>query len=246
MNKTFVDSCVRRPNQKYINKTYIENMKKADEFFNKWWWGTEKMSFRDMLKKQHSIIVGDTYTGYTTPVTGICPPSLIRDELQITLHEPMLKKEWYTDELNKRNFPLNTETKIKVDKIKYRKCHKVTNTEDGIKLRLPDAKHVKCYIIEMEKILKEFEVYAPNNVPKKLFIWLGTYIHLGVICHPFEKVNFSLIMLQVNFILNNFGFNSISHDYLDFDCFMKPTEEIITSLKRMVQDANKDKKILDS
>jgi len=244
MNNTFAKSCVRDPNQKYISKSYITNMKEADIFFNKWFWGTIKMSFRDMLKTQHSIIVGDNYTGHTNPVTNIPPKSIIRDECKIELHKPLLKKEWYTEELKKYNFPLNVETKIKVDKIKFRKCHKITNTEDGIKLCLPDARHVKCYIIEMEKIMKEFENYSIVNVPKKLFTLLGTYIHMGVICHPFEKVNFSLIMLQVNFILRHFEFNPISHDYLDFECFMKPTEEIIKSFKRKVQDANKNKTIM--
>lgn len=63
---------------------------------------------------------------------------------------------------------------------------------------------------------------------------LGYYIQLGVICHPFEKVNFSLIMSQVNYILKVWNYTPISHGYLDFECFLNSTNIIIKRFKKRV------------
>ena len=106
--------------------------------------------------------------------------------------------------------------------------HSIENTKEGLRLYLPQNKYVKYYINKMEEIMN-----CLRNGNKSLDL-LGHYIQLGVIGHPFEKVNFSLIMSEVNYILDLWGYIPINHGYLDFECFLNPTKNIIRSFKQTV------------
>jgi hypothetical protein len=228
--------CVRDKNQPFIDTSYINNIKKSlNIVFIPYFHKQLKMSFKDMLKAQHKLIVNNTYAGHTNPINKI-PKSLFRQEIDIKLNTPILKKEWYTEELKKINPLLHDIIKVEIKDIPNYMWHYVENTENGLKLYLPDNKYVNYYLNKMKTIMLRLK-----NGEKSLYL-LGHYIQLGVICHPFEKVNFSLIMSQVNYILTLWGFEGISHGYLDFECFLNSTDTVIQKFKEKI-DFNKKENI---
>ncbi len=227
---TFANSCVRLKDQKNINIEYINNIRKSiDNIFAPYFNKCLNISFRDMLKAQHKHIVNNIYRGYTNPINKV-PKSLIRDEINVSLHVPLLKKEWYINELKHIKSYISETIKVEIFDIPKKMWHHVDNTKEGLRLYLPQSKYVKHYLNQMNKIMNYFrEGHQSLDA-------LAYYIQLGVICHPFEKVNFSLIMSQVNYILNLWGYNPINHEYLDFECFLNPTEKIIKSFKIKVKN----------
>lgn len=218
---------VRNIEQKDINKTYIKNISESVNIFEDYFHKRSDLSFRNMLKKQHKRIVSNNYAGFTNPVDKI-PKSLFRNEIDIQLHTPLLKKEWYVEELKNLNLLINDLIKIEIKDIPKYMWHSVENTNDGLKLYLPKNEYVDFYLNKMETVMSKL-----INGEKSLDL-LGYYIQLGVICHPFEKVNFSLIMSQVNYILKLWNYIPISHGYLDFECFLNSTDIIIKKFKERV------------
>jgi len=55
---------------------------------------------------------------------------------------------------------------------------------------------------------------------------LAEYIQLFVIAHPFERINYSILMAQVNAMLVTKKCKPIHHGYLDFDCFIYSSDII--------------------
>lgn len=55
---------------------------------------------------------------------------------------------------------------------------------------------------------------------------LARYMQLFVIGHPFEKVNFSICMAQINAILYIRNCKTLYHEYMDFECFLYDTDVI--------------------
>ncbi len=228
----FVQSCVRTTDQQNIDYKYIRNIRNSIyDIFAPYFHNHLKLTFRNMLKAQHKSIVNNNYCGYTNPINKV-PQSLIRDEINISLYQPLLKKEWYVEELKNLNSYINETINVEIFDIPKEMWHHVENTKEGLRLYLPPNKYVKYYINQMEKIMNYFR---EGNQSLDM---LAYYIQLGVICHPFEKVNFSLIMSQVNYILDFWGYNPINHEYLDFECFLNSTKKIIESFKKKVNKGN--------
>ena len=218
---------VRNITQTDINKTYIKNISESVSIFEDYFHKCSNISFRNMMKKQHKRIVNNNYAGYTNPINKI-PRSLFRYETDVKLHTPLLKKEWYVEELKNLNTTINDLIKIKITGIPIYMWHSVKNTDTGLRLYLPKNKYVPYYLDKMETVMNRL-----RNGESSLYL-LGYYIQLAVICHPFEKVNFSLIMSQVNYILKLWNYVPISHGYLDFECFLNPTDIVIKKFKEKV------------
>jgi len=219
---------IRNTTQTDINQTYIDNINVSiDTIFATYFNKQSKLSFREMLKSQHKRIVNNNYAGYTNPIDKI-PKSLFRNEIDVKLHIPLLKKEWYVEELKNINPSINDLIKIKIADVPSFMWHSVENTNDGLRLYLPKNEYVYYYLDKMEMVMNKL-----MNGESSLYL-LGYYIQLAVICHPFEKVNFSLIMSQVNYILKLWNYVPISHGYLDFECFLNPTDIVIKKFKEKV------------
>jgi hypothetical protein len=221
------DIYIRNTTQTDIDKTYIENISESVKIFAGYFHRELNISFKEMLRKQHKRIVNGSYAGFTNPVNKI-PESLFRHEIDVKLNTPILKKEWYVEELKALNLSINDSIRIKISGLPPIMWHSIENTNNGLKLYLPDNKYVDYYLDKMEFVMNRL---MDGNLSLNL---LGHYLQLGVICHPFEKVNFSLIMSQVNYILKFWGYTPISHGYLDFECFLNSTDEIIKKFKERV------------
>jgi hypothetical protein len=82
--------------------------------------------------------------------------------------------------------------------------HYLLTKPEGYELYLTDPETVPVFLAEMEQVMEEFSLEK-----------LANYIQYFVIGHPFQKVNFSICMAQVNVILSTVSLNP----YLDFACF---------------------------
>ncbi|MHA1437966.1 MAG: hypothetical protein ACTSPD_10350 [Promethearchaeota archaeon] len=253
MSKTKSYIFIRDPNQKDIDEQYIDNcIRSIEEVFIPYM--TEYIRqpktiseahrlFRQILKTQHKIIVGEHYKGYTKyPKMDRLPSNRIRDDIPIKIQKPILKKEWYREELKNYNLKRGEKRTIVVKSMFPKSGHTIEDVGDGLKLYFPDIVYVDFYLGRMAQIMALISSSYPfircsgtRDEIDQLLNLLGWYIHLFVICHPFEKVNFSLCMTQVNYILIRLGHQGISHGYLDFKCFLNDTETVINEFKRMVK-----------
>lgn len=236
VDSQYIDNCIMSIESVFIPymTQYIHQVPNAEEAYK---------LYRNMLKAQHRIIVGDNYKGFTkAPEMDRLPSHRLRDDIPIKLHKPILKKEWYTEELKNYDFKTGEKRQIAVQGIPQEAWHTIEDVGDGLKLYLPEIQHLEHYMRKMAGISMMIGASYPfskgdaciREETEQVLNLLGWYIHLFVICHPFEKVNFSLCMAQVNYILIRMGHRGISHEYLDFKCFLNDTETVIKEFKRMV------------
>lgn len=241
---------IRFPNQKKVNKSYIINCcKSLDCSFAHYFLNGYKQfenDYRRMLKYSHVLMTSDGYSGNTKSKSCIgVPLNDFRNEIVNKIDNPILKKEWYKEEL--KNYKQKRKVyNIKVKNINNRYSATVEDVGNGLKLYLPRAKYIDIYIKNMFLVMEQLRALSFAHLicgqsisKRKLIKYLGHYIHLFAICHPFEKVNFSICMAQVNWILNLFELPTVNHEYLDFKCFMNTTNGIVKELNRMIKNASK-------
>jgi hypothetical protein len=174
-----------------------------------------------MLVKMHEI-TKRSYNGYTH--CSKAPAHIIsefRNESR-PLYTPHLKKEWYQTETNRKAlFP-------KIKNIPNSVTHKIIDVGKSYQLFLPGAQYLNQYLANMENVMDDIKRGADLRA-------LAHYMHLFVIAHPFEKINNSICMAQINTILKLKGYSDIFHKYLDFDCFVydypRIEEKFITEVK---------------
>jgi len=82
----------------------------------------------------------------------------------------------------------------------------------------PDHADKDLIINTMSIIINEIKHLSKQELRdnEKFLYLLEEYLYLGIHAHPFESVNFSIIMAQVNFILSRFGFKGISPSNIDW------------------------------
>ena len=208
--------------QKDIDQTYLKNMTEATQFFMEWF-KNGSSSYQEMLIKMHQIAINE-YAGYTnsTKVVGNVR-SLFRNHTEVpNIQQPNLKKEWYNIDLTGQTYRFP-----RIKGIPMHLSHHVVNLEEGYKLILPEAKMVPYYLCklasrmgDLKQVVNHFDIL--NKAPKLL----ANYMNIFVIGHPFEKVNFSICMAQVNAILYMWGYETLYHEYMDFDCFLYDSDVI--------------------
>lgn len=246
--------------QKKINQNYIKNILDAQVVFARYL-NTDIYNalselgdylwFRDSLKAQHKVMIRRGYKGNTkSSMTNRPIINALRDEPEFhyrRLNKPKLKKEWYKKELKKYKLQPNQIICPKIDYVPRFAWHQVSNLSDGLLLSLPDNHFLQYYLIPMARIMRKLKSYirayhgstVKHIYEIQILKLLGQYIHLFIVGHPFEKVNFSLCMMQVNYILNRTIGKSIYHEFLDFKCFMNDTDTIINEFKSMVKRSRK-------
>ena len=200
--------------QEQIDITYVKNMMVTTNYFIHWFkYG--KKSYAEMLLGAHQIVsngyVGRTNGSHQTEeiskfrVSGI---PLLSDGTV-----PKLEKNWF------RELELPPTIRPFIPKIPTELTHWVKNKENAYFLYLPDAKYLPYYLYTlnctMDKLKREITLEL-----------LAEYIQLFVIAHPFEKINFSICMSQINALLSLSGYKTIYHGYLDFNCFLYDYDKI--------------------
>lgn len=212
MNKKWF---IRGP-QAHVDEIYMTNMIEATQFFMRWYFSVGNFSFRNMLKHMHRIVSRD-YQGHTNSnyILKVC--NGFRGERNTTWY-PILKKCWFTDIPDVKNI------RPTLPFIGSEMGHRLENTEEGYVLHLPDSKYVVHYLARMETLMNRIR----NNSSKPLDLdVVVAYIQMFVVGHPFEKINFSVCMAQVNAMLYTNGLKPVYHGWFDFECFMYDYRKLV-------------------
>lgn len=193
-----------RFSQKDISPVYLDNITRATKFFMHWFCNGA-VSYNAMLIEMHEIVF-DGYFGYTCSNGPLRMNKGFRGD---TDWFPVLKKEWFT------NIPNEPIIRPKVKNIPIEQSHWLQNLDEGYMLHLPNEKYVHNYL----KLMNELMEGIRQSIELDL-VALANYMQLFVIGHPFEKVNFSVCMAQINAILYMKGYKTLYHEYMDFECFL--------------------------
>ncbi len=200
-----------RKHQEDIDPVYLSNMIRATKYFTGWFKGCFDTSYERMLKRMHHMACANGYRG--SHGNG----SDVDDKWrQHWSSDWMLKKEWYTGvcELPGRMITPRVEhVPTGVDH------HWLEVIDGGYKLHLSNAKFVPHYVYALSGLMSYMK---RSNSP----VLLANYMHLFIITHPFERVNFSVCMAQVNAILDMNGYETLYHEYIDFACFLYDSDII--------------------
>ena len=209
--------------QDHIDPQYVANMKAASEYFESWLQQQAPLGFNAMLTAMRGFASRCGYAGYTH-TDG--PQVTITGQFRGVNKEawrPLLKKEWFDGvEVQSGNiWPVLRAAEL-------RDTHHLIDKPGGYELYLPHESLVPVFLDTMANTMAAL---------KQGFCaaCLADYIQYFVVGHPFEKINFSICMAQVNVILRLNGFEPIYHEYLDFECFVYDydrIEEILSSKLR--------------
>lgn len=207
--------------QPELDDTYFHNMMNATAYFRKWFMHAGDVTYKVMLQKMHEI-VADGYQGYTNSNYILKVPNGFRGDRRTTWY-PILKKKWFDIDSK-----IGDTIRPVVKGVPKAMTHYLDNTDEGYVLHLPDGKYVRCYLHMLRSVMCGLKQGVSLSM-------LATYIQLFVIGHPFEKINYSICMAQVNAILYLKGYSTVFHGWLDFECFVYDYERIEKSFIKMVR-----------
>lgn len=214
--------------QPELDDTYFHNMVDATAYFRKWFLEDSDVSYKDMLVKMHEIVASDGYQGHTNSnyILQVCHG--FRGDNRTTWY-PVLKKKWFDNVVDE---PI---IRPVVNCVPSWMSHHLVNTDEGYELHLSDGKYVRNYLYMLKAVMRNLRHVVTLKE-------LAAYIQLFVIGHPFEKVNYSICMAQVNAILDWAGYRPTYHGWLDFECFVYDYDRIEKNFIKMVR-GNKHEKI---
>ena len=80
----------------------------------------------------------------------------------------------------------------------------------------------KYYLPALARNMSRLQSFGPVTEQNRgeYLALVADYVHLGVKAHPFDIGNYSLIMAQVNYLLNEKGLRPISHAQLDYQALV--------------------------
>jgi len=219
MNKSWFT----RFEQDHVDPQYLKNMEDATHYFQSWFSGRHEARFCDMLMSMHKLVSAGGYTGFTnTDGPYVATTSQFRGVTKDSWR-PLLKKGWF------KGLP-NTEKIVPVFRAeRLTGTLHLVNLPTGYELHLPHEDHVFAFLSEMQDCM----FVLRDTFCAEL---LANYIQYFVAGHPFERINFSICMAQVNAILYHYGWEPLHHEYFDFDCFAydygRLETKFLTRLKR--------------
>lgn len=196
--------------QDHVDSQYLTNIMNTTNYFRAWFFGRHAASFKDMLVSMHKLATRAGYMGYTNTDGPLVP---LVSEFRGTNKEawrPVLKKKWFgsfqVNVLGSGIWPT-------LRALGLQGSHHLIVRKDGYELHLPHEDRVPDFLYRMEIIMETLRFAFCADL-------LAEYIQCFVVGHPFERVNFSICMAQVNAILYHYGFKSLYHEWFDFDCFI--------------------------
>ena len=232
-----------------LNPNYIPNIQDSiRESFAPWFEKKTTESFKKMLKMQHAILtLGiDAHHPYlsTSVVQSLRSTSIGRFRYQKSSPFSRPQLEFAISDLYlSQSIPAGLQTFL--DQIdSYREyllpiasipdAHRpearitVLHLHGGgrnylFKLRYPENHSTEYYLEEMARIMEDLRDLPSNSPRSKLLQLLADYVQLFSAGLPFDRVNFSIAMAQVNYVLMNHGYRGIENGELDLISVMVPT-----------------------
>jgi len=108
------------------------------------------------------------------------------------------------------------------------------------RLRIYFSDEVEIYVGRMKEIMVEIKNVERGGETGRLLSLLSYYLRLGVSAHPFKRINFSLLMGQVNYILEFHGLKGISHRNLDYLALIMNSDAYEKVFVKHVKEVNPD------
>lgn len=194
-------------------------------------------NFIDIIKKQHRIIASgkdgkDEYIIRNSKgeLSSSYSGSLHSPGMIIGL--PVTNKELISYIFHLRDYyNLSTKEnyKIKIKNIKDALWPDVKILNDGFHVIFPGAENIPYFFSEMQCILSELKLILLSkqlgnkaNIKKYLELLIN-YYQIGICIHPFKRINQSLFMAQLNYLLTLIGLKPVFHGNLDYAAFSLPT-----------------------
>ena len=201
--------------QKSIDPRYLKNIIEATNYFQSWFSGKHAASFTDMLTTMHRLAIRGGYIGHTATDGPVVPLGSAFRGVNKGAWRPLLKKKWFTEVLVYADSNIYPTIRL----ISLRGTHHLVERETGYELHLPREDCIPDFLWRMQTIMEGLRCMFSAEL-------LAEYIQLFVVGHPFEKVNYSICMAQVNAILDYYGYKPLLHQWFDFDCFVYDYDRI--------------------
>jgi len=210
---------------------YLECQLEGLTYFDKVFRGENgcHSSYNDIMIEHHHILatglegernykVGGISKEYSKDVAGKLRPTegrvafVVGDKKMVNaILRALTEIEFYPD----------GEWEIQIDEIPPDAKSIGTRVKQGFSIMPPDAKYIPLYFSKMDECLSlirllssEIEIRGykdRNSLPQAL----AAYFHLGIHAHAFVRINQSLLMAQVNYILMLNRFRPVCHGYVD-------------------------------
>ena len=240
---------VRRPSEPLLSRNYIPNISDSiKESFAPWFEGKSRESFQKMLKVQHTILTMGLDGVHPYLSTSKHQPLgsrsigkfrfersslFLSPYLQFTLSEyfnlsalhPSLRT-FLEESDSGRIYRLELES-IPEPRLPLTELS-VLHSPGGfrnymIRYRYPAGPHTETFVEELEELMGRIRRIPSDGPKEKLLEHLADYVQLFSAGLPFERVNYSIAMAQVNYILMKHGFRGIENVELDLLAVIVPT-----------------------
>jgi hypothetical protein len=232
-----------------LNRNYIQNISDSiRESFAPWFEGYSPHSFQKMLKLQHVILTMGLNGVHPYLSTSKSQPlgsrsiGRFRNERSSLFLSPYLEfnlsehfnlaslhpalRAFLEESDSSRIYQLA----IHSVPVNQRPVTELTVYESArgyntyvIRYRYPESHKTKIFVEELEDLMTQMRLVPVNGPKEKLLHLLADYIQVFSVGLPFERVNFSIAMAQVNYILMKHGFRGIENGELDLVSVIVPT-----------------------
>ena len=243
----------RSPLRNIVHLNYLENMPDSlREAFVPWLEGQSKLSYREMLRKQHRILTrglngSNPYLStdlnqplqkrnigrfrYETWLPALHPE--LRFSMSAFYDSPEDYPDYFLEFAKKRDGSTRYLTAIegipharRPDcRLTISKTQSTAVTDLRLYMTYPSASHSETYVDAIEVLMVKLK-NTPVGAPREEWVpLLADFIQLFSAGLPFERVNFSIAMSQVNTILMKQGLRGVENGELDLASVMMPTAE---------------------
>ena len=213
-----------------LDPEYIECQLEGVEFFDQYFREEldESLYFNDFLKEHHKIIAvgkGGDRCYFIRREDNIYSRDFPSEFRQSGHGVSMSVPDAETTDYPPGTFITDSDgedvKKVWLSGIPKQATPEIARGENEYWFIFPDSKYRPIYFDAMNRdliALRDFsKVYSSTQtLDRDLFIeTLAHYYHLGVVIHPFKRINQSMFMVHVNYLLLLNGFDPVYHSNLD-------------------------------
>ncbi|MEZ4749118.1 MAG: hypothetical protein R3B54_00415 [Bdellovibrionota bacterium] len=244
------------------SENFSKNQLEAARFFGSWYRGLRRMSYLDMLRAQHKIAClgkhGDTpyqttNAGATYDTRNIEPGKLRMDIKTGPLagRQPTVEIEGSEEQINRLKALLGLDIEkraiweVEMPLLSPEHFPEAVADIHGNAVHFsPPPDEMEIYFIkagELMELLQSLRWFPLRRIPS-VRSWvvdtLSDYYQLTVVGLPFVRINHSLLMGHVNYVLMLHGFEPIEHGLLYYDAAFLPPRLFREIFRGAVYKAN--------
>lgn len=224
----------------------LEGVKYFDSYFKNQLF--PKVDFIDLIKNHHKILASGINNNKSYKLRN----SINKESAEFAgkMHEKGLVIGYPITDKNilnliytifKRfNFKVQDEWKIPIKTLEPKALPVGKKFTNGLHIIYAPSDYLISNLRRLEIILSEIkELYLNNkkdsNIRTTFLNLLANYYQLGIVLHIFPRINQSMLMAQINYLLIMFNYKPIFHGNLDYMAFFSPTEWFQILFKEYVE-----------